>query len=103
MNKHGLLILLIVVFLGTEDAHPQRILGAVSAGMNLSQVDGDEKYGFKCFDIKDLEKIPSDLSEIRYWNLEQLKKCDPVKIVNDVLNFKDVSVKKQVSLTSLLS
>ena len=25
----------------------QRILGAFSAGMNLSQVDGDEKYGFK--------------------------------------------------------
>lgn len=27
--------------------HAQRFLGAVSAGINLSQVDGDEVYGFK--------------------------------------------------------
>ena len=29
------------------NVYSQKILGAVSAGMNLSQVDGDEKYGFK--------------------------------------------------------
>ena len=29
------------------NSYSQRILGAFSAGMNLSQVDGDEKYGFK--------------------------------------------------------
>jgi hypothetical protein len=38
-----LLLLLII----SGNGYSQRILGAVSAGMNLSQVDGDEKYGFK--------------------------------------------------------
>lgn len=31
----------------SADLFSQRILGAFSAGMNLSQVDGDEVYGFK--------------------------------------------------------
>lgn len=38
--------LLFLVFISCN-AYSQRILGALSAGMNLSQVDGDEKYGFK--------------------------------------------------------
>jgi hypothetical protein len=41
----------IIVFSGilllSVPAFTQRFLGALSAGMNLSQVDGDEKYGFK--------------------------------------------------------
>jgi hypothetical protein len=50
MNKRFtflLAVLLIVsgVFLNNT-THAQRILGALSAGINLSQVDGDEVYGF---------------------------------------------------------
>jgi hypothetical protein len=40
-------LLPLLFFLISYDGYSQRILGAVSAGMNLSQVDGDEKYGFK--------------------------------------------------------
>ena len=40
-------VLLVLVFLVSCNGYSQRILGAVSAGVNLSQVDGDEKYGFK--------------------------------------------------------
>jgi hypothetical protein len=47
-NKYSFLILLTLLFiLISGHGYTQRILGAVSAGMNLSQVDGDEKYGFK--------------------------------------------------------
>lgn len=46
--KRSLLPLLILVLLGFSLAgHGQRFLGALSAGINLSQVDGDEVYGFK--------------------------------------------------------
>jgi hypothetical protein len=40
---------MIFLFLGSTDLYSQRIQGAVIAGMNLSQVDGDEVYGFKKF------------------------------------------------------
>jgi hypothetical protein len=47
-NKYSFLIFLLLLFvLISYNGYSQRILGAVSAGMNLSQVDGDEKYGFK--------------------------------------------------------
>jgi hypothetical protein len=39
-------LLVFFILLGTFSLHAQRFLGGVSAGMNLSQVDGDEKYGF---------------------------------------------------------
>jgi hypothetical protein len=40
-----------VFLLYAWNGYSQRILGAFSAGMNLSQVDGDEKYGFKKFGV----------------------------------------------------
>jgi hypothetical protein len=49
MNLRGL-ILVFIVFISlilSQRSYSQRILGAVSAGINLSQVDGDEVYGFK--------------------------------------------------------
>jgi hypothetical protein len=42
-----LIAFLLMAFLTvSESLFSQRILGAFSAGMNLTQVDGDEKYGF---------------------------------------------------------
>ncbi|MCX6278800.1 MAG: outer membrane beta-barrel protein [Bacteroidetes bacterium] len=38
--------LLIMLLLISEPSEAQRILGAMSIGMNLTQVDGDEFYGF---------------------------------------------------------
>ena len=49
MNSRRLLFIFIVSasLILTERTFSQHILGAVSAGVNLSQVDGDEVYGFK--------------------------------------------------------
>ena len=49
MNSRKLIFLFIVSFflILSERSFSQRILGALSAGVNLSQVDGDEVYGFK--------------------------------------------------------
>jgi len=45
MNKHSLVILVIILILSTS-LHAQRFQGAVMGGMNISQVDGDEVYGY---------------------------------------------------------
>jgi len=49
MNSRRFILLIIVSFslILSERSFSQHILGAVSAGINLSQVDGDEVYGFK--------------------------------------------------------
>jgi hypothetical protein len=46
--KKAILILLLLFVLGiSESARSQWIYGAINGGMNLSQVDGDEEYGYK--------------------------------------------------------
>ena len=40
------LLIFIASFFFIEQAYSQRILGAFSAGMNMTQVDGDEIYGY---------------------------------------------------------
>ncbi|MCX6248090.1 MAG: outer membrane beta-barrel protein [Bacteroidetes bacterium] len=49
MNSRKLIFLFLVSFflILSERSFSQRVLGAVAAGINLSQVDGDEVYGFK--------------------------------------------------------
>ena len=44
--KYALLSVFFIALFAANKAHSQRIQGAVCAGMNLSQVDGDEIYGF---------------------------------------------------------
>ncbi|MCK9202938.1 MAG: porin family protein [Saccharofermentanaceae bacterium] len=41
-----ILLLLAAFFFPVQKSYSQRVLGAVSVGMNLTQVDGDEFYGF---------------------------------------------------------
>lgn len=41
-----LFLFILTVFILPVSSFPQRILGALSAGINLSQVDGDQIYGF---------------------------------------------------------
>jgi len=43
------LFLAVTLIVMVNTAHAQRIKGALIAGFNLSQVDGDEVYGFKKF------------------------------------------------------
>jgi hypothetical protein len=46
MKKRLLPLLVILLLLGARHAHAQRILGGISLGVNLTQVDGDQFYGF---------------------------------------------------------
>jgi hypothetical protein len=48
MSKRNILIIFLVTLtiLFSNVVHAQRILGALSLGMNITQVDGDEFYGF---------------------------------------------------------
>lgn len=45
MSKHSLIIIVIFVILSSA-LYSQRFQGAVMAGMNISQVDGDEVFGY---------------------------------------------------------
>ena len=49
MNSRRFIFLFIFSFslIFSERSFSQHFLGAISAGINLSQVDGDEVYGFK--------------------------------------------------------
>ena len=50
MTKHTGYTLLIIVFFGmSTSVFAQRFQGAVMGGMNISQVDGDEVYGYHRF------------------------------------------------------
>ena len=44
--RYLFLICLILLLISSYNVYSQRVLGAIAAGMNLSQVDGDEIYGF---------------------------------------------------------
>lgn len=45
-KKHLFLILVILSAFSYKQVYSQRFLGGITVGMNLSQVDGDEFYGF---------------------------------------------------------
>jgi hypothetical protein len=42
-----IIILIVTILLGSNLAFPQKFLGVLAFGGNLSQVDGDEVYGYK--------------------------------------------------------
>lgn len=45
-KRHLFIIVVFLSFFTTSAGFSQRILGGISAGLNLSQVDGDDFYGF---------------------------------------------------------
>ncbi|MFH1159481.1 MAG: outer membrane beta-barrel protein [bacterium] len=47
MKKYTFIFLTCILFVFVETGYTQRILGALSAGINLTQVDGDEVYGYR--------------------------------------------------------
>lgn len=49
MKNYSLLfiIIILITFSGIHEGKAQRVKGALIAGINLSQVDGDEIYGFR--------------------------------------------------------
>src|ERR1017187_5070363 len=51
MKKHILVFILFISILFIREANAQRIFGALSVGMNITQVDGDEIYGYKHYGL----------------------------------------------------
>lgn len=51
MNKKILLLTVFLAFLITSGSYAQRIMGAAILGVNASQVDGDEVYGYHKFGL----------------------------------------------------
>lgn len=49
MVRTATLILLLTLILISIETHAQRIRGGITLGVNVSQVDGDEVYGFRKF------------------------------------------------------
>lgn len=49
--KRIFLFIISLTILGSNTVHAQRIMGAVFAGFNATQVDGDEVYGYKKFGL----------------------------------------------------
>jgi hypothetical protein len=47
MRKNFTIVFVIISLISAGMANAQRFLGAISAGVNVTQVDGDEIYGFK--------------------------------------------------------
>ena len=60
MNYRRFIFLFIVSFslVFSNQSFSQHILGAISAGINLSQVDGDQVYGYN--------KVGLNIGSIRY-------------------------------------
>ncbi len=68
--KKTILILTAVMALGfTESAFSQWIYGAVSAGMNLTQVDGDEEYGYSKIGFTGGPSVIKPLGKNRNWSV----------------------------------
>ena len=66
------LLFLTLLFAGTiitEQVKAQRMLGAVSVGMNLTQVDGDAFYGFKKFGLNVGPMIIIPFSKSKNWSV----------------------------------
>lgn len=51
MNRKILLLIVLISFLASSGATAQRIMGAVIAGVNMTQVDGDEVFGYHKFGL----------------------------------------------------
>lgn len=69
-NRYPFLSLLLALFiLLSTDGFSQRILGAVSAGTNLSQVDGDEVYGFKKFGLNVGPSVIIPFGKTKKWSV----------------------------------
>jgi hypothetical protein len=63
-----LLLLLAMVF-SFQESYSQRILGAVSLGMNLTQVDGDELFGYHKVGLNVGPMIIVPFGKNKYWSV----------------------------------
>jgi len=72
--KRALLPILLLLLLASTKVYSQRIMGGISVGMNLTQVDGDEYYGFKKFglNVGPMAIIPLDKNKRWSISLELL-------------------------------
>lgn len=69
MKKSIPAIIFIFSLLLTIESYSQRILGVVSAGVNITQVDGDEIYGFKHYGINIGPSVIIPFTRNRKWDV----------------------------------
>jgi hypothetical protein len=68
--KKTLIILTAILVLGfTKSAVSQWIYGAVSAGMNLTQVDGDEEFGYRKIGFNGGPSVIKPIGKNRNWSV----------------------------------
>jgi hypothetical protein len=64
----SLLVLIILACINFHEAKSQRFLGGVALGMNLTQVDGDEYYGFHKFGLNVGPMVSMPFGKNRNWS-----------------------------------
>ena len=69
VRRISVLSIFIFVFFFSAESFSQRFLGAVSAGVNLSQVDGDEVYGFKKIGLNIGPSVIFPFGKDKKWSL----------------------------------
>lgn len=69
MKKFITLFTLILVFGISRSAYSQWIYGAFSSGINLTQVDGDEEYGYKRVGFNGGPSVIKPLGKNKNWSL----------------------------------
>jgi len=69
MRKSLIVLASLLAFVLAKPAAAQWIYGAVSAGMNLTQVDGDEEYGYKKFGFNGGPSVIKPFGKNRNWSV----------------------------------
>ena len=69
VRRISILSVFLFVFIFSVESFSQRFLGAVSAGINLSQIDGDEVYGFKKIGLNIGPSVIFPFGKDKKWSL----------------------------------
>src|ERR1035438_340859 len=62
------ILLLSIIFIG--QGYAQRIQGALSAGVNITQVDGDDIYGFKHYGLNIGPSVLIPFTKSKKWDVQ---------------------------------
>ena len=69
MKRYSVLLIISLLFLLSNESFSQVFQGAISAGINLTQVDGDEVYGFRKVGFNGGPSIIVPLGKQKKWSI----------------------------------
>ena len=75
MKRYLILLLFSLIFLLSNESLSQAFQGAISAGINISQVDGDEVYGFRKVGFNGGPSIIVPLGKQKKWSISREILC----------------------------